>query len=375
MATLMAMGTNIGLVKMADSTPGITYRQMANAAQWRMYDDALKKVQAVLVNYQHKLLLASYWGDGTTSSSDGMRVQVGVSSMHAEHNPHYGSGKGTTMYRFVSDQFSSYYDKVINTNDRDAIHIVDGLLGHETELSIEQHSTDTAGYTDLVFGLTHLLGFRFAPRIRDLSDLKLYALTKLCDYPKLEDVLQGRISIKKIKENYDDVLRLAHSIQKGKVTASLIMSKLGSYARQNALATALREMGRIEKTIFILDYISSEDMRRKIHRILNKGELMNSLARAVFFAKRGEMRERDLQDQLQRTSALSIIMNSVSVWNTTYLEKAIEYLKSKKQFDDSLLRHISPLGWEHINFIGDYYFNAKNVPEQNTLRPLNVNPN
>jgi len=181
MATLMAMGTNIGLVKMADSTPGITYRQMANAAQWRMYDDALKKAQAALVNYQHKLFLASYWGDGTISSSDGMRVQVGVSSLHAEHNPHYGSGKGTTMYRFVSDQFSSYYNKVINTNDRDAIHIVDGLLGHETELNIEQHSTDTAGYTDLVFGLTHLLGFRFAPRIRDLSDLKLYTITKPSD--------------------------------------------------------------------------------------------------------------------------------------------------------------------------------------------------
>jgi len=372
-ATLMAMGTNIGLVKMADSTPGITYRQMANAAQWRMYDDALKKAQAALVNYQHKLFLASYWGNGTISSSDGMRVQVGVSSLHAEHNPHYGSGKGTTMYRFVSDQFSSYYNKVINTNDRDAIHIVDGLLGHETELNIEQHSTDTAGYTDLVFGLTHLLGFRFAPRIRDLSDLKLYTISKPSNYPKLEDVLQGRINIKKIKDNYDDVLRLAHSIQKGKVTASLIMSKLGSYARQNALATALREMGRIEKTIFILDYISSEDMRRKIHRILNKGELMNSLARAVFFAKRGELRERDLQDQLQRTSALSIIMNSISVWNTTYLQKAVEYLKSKKNFDDNLLRHISPLGWEHINFIGDYYFNVRNVPDPYTLRPLNIN--
>lgn len=158
------------------------------------------------------------------------------------------------------------------------------MLGHETGLNIKQHSTDTAGYTDLVFGLTHLLGFRFAPRIRDLSDLKLYTITKPSDYPKLEDVLQGRINIKKIKDNYDDVLRLAHSIQKGKVTASLIMSKLRSYARQNVLATALREMGRIEKTIFILDYISSEDMRRKIHRILNKGELMNSLAGAVFFA-------------------------------------------------------------------------------------------
>lgn len=146
MAALMAMGTNIGLTKMADATPGVTYHQMANAAQWRLYDDAINRAQAILVNFQHKLSLPSYWGDGSTSSSDGMRVQIGVSSLHAESNPHYGTGKGATIYRFTSDQFSSFYTKVINTNARDAVHVIDGLLHHETELNIEEHYTDTAGY-------------------------------------------------------------------------------------------------------------------------------------------------------------------------------------------------------------------------------------
>lgn len=121
MAALMAMGTNIGLSKISDSTPGISYKQMANSAQWRLYDDAMKKAQASLVNYHHKLFLSAFWGDGSTSSSDDMRVQVGVSSLHADANPHYGTGKGATMYRFVSDQFSTFYTKVINTNARDRI--------------------------------------------------------------------------------------------------------------------------------------------------------------------------------------------------------------------------------------------------------------
>jgi len=185
MAALMAMGTNIGLTKMADATPGVTYHQLANAAQWRLYDDAINRAQATLVNFQHKHALASYWGDGTTSSSDGMRVQVGVSSLHAEANPHYGTGKGATIYRFTSDQFSSFYTKVINTNARDAVHVIDGLLHHETELNIEEHFTDTAGYTDQVFGLSHLLGFRFAPRLRDLADAKLYTIQKPSDFPNL----------------------------------------------------------------------------------------------------------------------------------------------------------------------------------------------
>lgn len=372
MAALMAMGTNIGLTKMADATPDITYHQLANAAQWRLYEDAMTRAQAKLVNFQHRLTLASYWGDGTTSSSDGMRVPIGVSSLHADSNPHYGSGKGATIYRFVGDQYASFYTKVINTNARDAVHVIDGLLHHESDLRIEEHYTDTAGYTDQVFGLSHILGFRFAPRLRDLADSKLYTIDQSSNYPKIEAMLRGRINTKIIMDNYDDVLQLAHSIREGKVSGALIMGKLGSYARQNKVATALREMGRIEKTIFVLDYLSNEALRRRIQRGLNKGEAMNGLARALFFGKRGELRERGLQDQLQRASALNILINAISVWNTVYLTEAANILQSKGLLREDLLQHISPLGWEHINFLGEYTFDLKRIPGHNTLRPLNV---
>jgi TnpA family transposase len=372
MAALLGMGLNIGLSKMADATPCLTYKQLANVSQWRMHEDAMNKAQAILVNFHHKLELSSYWGDGTTSSSDGMRMQLGVSSLHADANPHYGTGKGATIYRFTSDQFSSYYTKIIHTNSRDAIHVLDGLLHHETDLNIQEHFTDTAGYTDQIFGLTHLLGFKFAPRIRDLSDSKLFTLGKPSDFPKLEAILRGQINTKVIKENYEDVLRLAHSIREGTVSASLIMGKLGSYSRQNSLATALREMGRIEKTIFLLNYISNESLRRKIQKGLNKGEAMNGLARAIFFGKQGELRERTLQHQLQRASALNIIINAINVWNTLHLDKAIEYQKGLGSFREDLLNHISPLGWEHINLLGEYHFNSEKMVSIDSLRPLKL---
>ncbi|WP_253345758.1 Tn3 family transposase [Staphylococcus equorum] len=372
MAALMAMGTNIGLTKMAEATPDISYRQMANVMQWRLHEDAMTRAQATLVNYQHRLSLTSYWGDGTTSSSDGMRVPVGVSSLHADSNPHYGTGKGTTIYRFTSDQFTSFYAKVINTNARDAVHVIDGLLHHESDLSIEEHYTDTAGYTDQVFGLSHLLGFRFAPRLRDISDAKLYTISSPNEFPNIKGILRGKINIKVIKENFDDVLRLAHSIREGRVSGSLMMGKLGSYARQNKIATALREIGRIEKTIFILDYITNETLRRRVHRGLNKGEAMNGLARALFFGKRGEFRERGIQDQLQRASALNIIINAISVWNTVYLGEATKEFKKNHALKEELLPHISPLGWKHINFLGEYKFNSNKIPA-NMLRPLNKN--
>lgn len=239
------------------------------------------------------------------------------------------------------------------------------MLYHETDLCIDEHYSDTAGYTDQVFGLSHLLGFKFALRIRDISDLKLFYFSKATDLHKMQDVIQGRINTNITQENYEDVLRLPYSIKEGKVSGSLIMSKLGSYAKQNSLDTALREMGRIEKTIFILDYTSDEALRRCIQRGLNKGEAMNALARAIFFGKRGELRERELQDQLQRASTLNILTNAIymCVCNTKYLEKAIDHLKTQENLNERLLKHISSLNWAHINFLGEYSFDLKNMPK------------
>jgi TnpA family transposase len=188
----------------------------------------------------------------------------------------------------------------------------------------------------------------------------------------LKGILRGKINTTVIKENFDDVLRLAHSIREGRVSGSLIMGKLGSYARQNKIATALREIGRIEKTIFILDYITNETLRKRIHRGLNKGEAMNGLARALFFGKRGEFRERGIQDQLQRASALNILINAISVWNTVYLSEVTQEFKKNNILKEELLSHISPLGWEHINFLGEYKFDSNRLPT-NSLRPLNKN--
>ena len=191
-------------------------------------------------------------------------------------------------------------------------------------------------------------------------------------YLKIDSIFNGKININLIKENYDSVLRLAHSIREGKVTGSLIMGKIGSYAQKNKIAQALKEIGRIEKTIFLLDYISDETLRRRIQKGLNKGELTNALARALFFGKHGHFREHELQDQLQRASALNILINAIAIWNTVYLNKAINQLKRRREIPENLLKHLSPLGWEHINFLGEYYFDGIASNTLDKLRPLKI---
>jgi TnpA family transposase len=160
--------------------------------------------------------------------------------------------------------------------------VLDGLLYHESDLRIEEHYTDTARFTDHVFALMHLLGFRFAPRIRDLKDTRLYVPCARNDYPALRATIGGTINVKHILAHWDDILRLGTSIKQGSVTAFWMVRKLSSYPRQNGVAVALRELGRIERTMFIFDWLQSVELRRRVQAGLNKGEPRNALARAVF---------------------------------------------------------------------------------------------
>jgi len=217
----------------------------------------------------------------------------------------------------------------------------------------------------------HLLGFHFAPRIRDLGDTKLYTPKEATRYDALKPLIGGTLGIQHIRDHWDEILRLATSIQKGTVTASLMMRKLGSYPRQNGLAVALRELGRIERTLFILDWLQSVELRRRVQVGLNKGEARNALARAVVFYRLGEIRDRSFEQQRYRASGLNLVTAAIVPWNTVYLERATDALRVHGAVvGGELLRYLSPLGWEHINLTGDYVWRGGVKLGGGRFRPL-----
>lgn len=375
LTTILADGINLGLSKMAESCPSATYAKLSWLQAWHIRDETYSAALAELVKHQSEHPFSSWWGDGTTSSSDGQWFRAGGTGQSAgHHNAKYGKEPGVTFYTHISNQYAPFHTKVINAAVRDATHVLDGLLYHESELHIEEHYTDTAGFTDHVFGLMHLLGFRFAPRIRDLKDKKLYVLGDTKAYPTLVGLIGGGVNVKHIRTQWDDILRLAASIKQGTVTASLMLRKLGSYPRQNGLATALRELGRIERTIFTLDWMQNVELRRRVQVGLNKGEAKNALARAVFFNRLGELRDRSFENQRYRASGLNLIVAAIILWNTVYLDRAIQELKKRgTSINEDHLQHISPLGWEHINLTGDYTWNQDNQVQIGMFRPLRTN--
>ncbi|MFZ3193681.1 MAG: Tn3 family transposase [Moraxellaceae bacterium] len=373
MSTILADAINLGLTKMAESCPGTTYAKLSWLQAWHIRDETYATALAELVNTQLNHPFAAHWGDGKTSSSDGQNFRTGSKAESTGHiNPKYGSSPGRTFYTHISDQYAPFHIKVINVGLRDSTYVLDGLLYHEADLRIEEHYTDTAGFTDHVFGLMHLLGFRFAPRIRDLGDTKLFIPKSDITYDALKPMVSSdRLNIKAIRAHWEDILRLATSIKQGTVTASLMLRKLGSYPRQNGLAVALRELGRIERTLFILDWLQSVELRRRVNAGLNKGEARNALARAVFFNRLGEIRDRSFEQQRYRASGLTLVTAAIVLWNTVYLERATNALRENGHaVDETLLKYLSPLGWEHINLTGDYLWRSRVKTGVGKFRPL-----
>jgi TnpA family transposase len=372
LTAILADGVNLGLTRMADVCEGANLPQLAWAHDWHIRDETYSAALARLVDAQSALPLAQIWGEGKTSSSDGQYFQAGGhGEAIADVNARHGDEPGVSFYTHVSDRFSPYHTKVIAATASEAPHVLDGLLNHQSGLRIEEHYTDTGGATDHVFGLCHVLGFRFAPRMRDIKDRRLHVFPGSNAPPILAPLVGGFIDADHIAANWSEILRLATSIRSGAVQASAMLKKLSGYPRQNGLAVALREIGRIERSLFMLGWYSDPELRRRTGLGLNKGEARNTLARAIFFNRLGELRDRSFENQAYRASGLNLIVAAIILWNTQYLAPAFAELGRRgHDVSPELIRHVAPLGWQHIALTGDYTWNLASPLAPDALRPL-----
>ena len=229
----------------------------------------------------------------------------------------------------------------------------------------------TAAFTAIVFALFDLLGMQFSPRIRNIGKQQISCFEKSNIPLDLIPLVSGSIKEEFIQKYWDDLLRITGSLKHGWVSASLFISKLKSYPRQNNLAKALQEYGKIVKSIFILMYLSREDYQRGVNRQLNKGESLHDLRRFLFFANENEIRKSNIDDQTNQASCLTLVTNAVIIWNTKYIHAIIDQLeKEGATINSEDIKHILPCRFEHINKYGRYIFDLENRPEKGQLRTL-----
>jgi TnpA family transposase len=370
---VLADATNLGLTRMAEACSVASYRELAWTAGWHLREDTYRQALAMVVNAQQRQPLAAQFGFADVSSSDGQAfLTAGRGEALGAHNARHGHGRepSALFYTHVSSRHAPFHTASIPPSG-EAAYVIDGLLYHEADLSIAVHHTDGGGVSDHVFALAHLLGFRFAPRIPNLADRKLYAFGPASTWPALAPFIAGRPDEKLITAQWDDVLRLAASVRTGTVSASLMLKRLGAYPRQNGLALALREIGRIERTLHALIMWNQPQLRRQATAELNKGESHNALARAVCFHRLGRLHDRTAQAQQHRASGLALVTAAIVLWNTVYLGRALDVIRRRGDvLPDELLAHLAPLGWQHINLTGDYLWGADASLGPDGFRPL-----
>jgi len=372
-AVLLAEACNIGFEPLTkDNIPALTRHRLSWVKQNYLRSETLIAANARLVDYQYTIALAQEWGGGEVASADGMRFVVPVKTINASPNKKYfGNGRGITWYNFISDQYSGFHGIVIPGTLRDSIFVLEGLLEQQTGLRPKEIMTDTAGASNMIFGLFWLLGYQFSPRLADAGEAIFGRIDKKADYGILNDIARGHINTNKIEQHWDDMIRIAGSLKLGTVKASELIRSLLKSDKPSSLAKAIVEVGRINKTLYLLNYIDDIEYRRRILTQLNRGEGRHSLARRICHGKRGEIRKRYREGQEDQLEALGLVTNAVVLWNTIYMQKALEKIQQFVNIKPEDKKRLSPLTHRHINVLGHYSFMLEKQITKGKLRKLN----
>ena len=302
-AALIAYGCNIGKEKIAEVSRNINEYELENTINWYFTEENVDAANDKILMLENRLLLPDKLKPNpniTHTSSDGQKYNVEIESLHADYSfKYFGKGKGISAYNFIDNRNFLFHSTVISSSEREAAYVIDGLL-HNNIVKSNIHSTDTHGYTELVFAATHLLGFSFAPRIKNLKKQLLYSFKNKKDYQKEGwKILPDRyINIKIIREHWDDILRFITTIKLKETTASQLFKRLSSYSKNHPLYTAIKAFGQIIKTIFILKFIDDYKLRQAIMGQLNISELTNRFSKAVFYGNNQEFNYETKEEQI-----------------------------------------------------------------------------
>ena len=349
-AVLLAEACNIGLTPLI--TPGVPALSR-DRLQWVQQNyiraETLARANAQLVDAQSRIPLAQKWGGGEVASADGLRFVVPVRTINAgPSSKYFARGRGITYYNLVSDQFTGLNGIVATGTLRDSLIIV-------------------------MFALFWTLGFQFSPRISDVGGTRFWRIDPTADYGALNGLARQTVNTKLIIEQWDEILRLVGSLAMGVFHVESLVRTLQRGDRPTRLARALGELGRIIKTIYLLEYVSDEEHRRRVLTQLNRGEGRHALSRVVFHGQRGEVRQRYREGQEDQLSALGLVVNIIVLWNTIYLDQALTqlYVEGVSAKDEDIAR-LSPLGYDHLNVVGRYTFTLPEEIQRGGYRPLRL---
>ncbi|MBT2118911.1 Tn3 family transposase [Dyella sp. LX-66] len=369
--TLFCYGCNLGPTQTARSVRGLSRKQAGWLNLKYVTDETLERCTTDIINLFNRYDLPSYWGSGRSASADGTKWTLFEDNLISEKHIRYG-GYGGIGYYHISDKYIALFSRFIACGVHEAVYILD-VLANRSDIQPNTLHGDTQSQSFPVFALSHLLGIKLMPRIRNIRDLTLSRPDPEFNYPHLQSLTGGKndfIDWELIQTHFHDMLRVAVSIKTGKITASTILRRLGTASRKNKLYFAFRELGKVIRTLFLLDYIDDPEVRQIIHAATNKSEEWNNFAKWAFFGGQGIIAENLRLEQQKVVSYNHLVANMVILYNVEHMSRAILELQEEGMtITPEMLAGLAPYRMAHINRFGDYTLDPERlVPPHDAAR-------
>jgi TnpA family transposase len=357
-------GCNLGPSQTARSVQGTDRRQIAWINQRHITEDALDEAITTVINAYNNFAIPRLWGSGKHASADGTRWDLYEQNLLSEYHIRYG-GYGGIGYYHVSDTYIALFSHFIPCGVWEAVYILDGLLKNKSDIQPDVLHADTQGQSEPVFALAHLLGIELMPRIRNWKNIDLCRPDRKARYEHIDSLFKETINWTLIETHFPDMLRVALSIKAGRISASTILRRLGTYSRKNRLYQAFCELGRVIRSGFLLRCISDKELRSVIQGATNKSEALNRFLQWVFFGGEGIIAENSREEQRKAIKYNHLVANCLIFHNVCSLTRLVRKLEQRGEpIPEDAVAAISPYLTEHINRFGDYVLNLDRKPPQ-----------
>ena len=366
MEKIDALGTNTGLKRMSGSVGNqATYDNLRYIKRKYINKDNLRNVNIAVVNAIHKARMERFWGEGTTScASDSKKFGAWDQNLMTEWHIRY-KGRGVMIYWHVEKKSSCIYSQLKSCSSSEVAAMIEGVLKHCTDMNIDRNYVDTHGQSEVAFAFSHLLGFSLMPRFKSMSKKKLYLPDNGLKerLPNILPVLTRTIDWKLIAQQYDQMIKYATALKLGTAKAEAIMKRFTRNNLQHPTYKALQELGKVVKTIFLCEYLSSKPLRTEINQGLNVVENWNSANGFIFYGKSGEISTNNIEDQELSVLCLHLLQNSLVYVNTLMIQEILMEDKWKGLLAEEDLRALTPLIYRHINPYGRFELDMeKRIP-------------
>ena len=354
--TLYGLGTNTGLKRIAKASSNPeSFDDLRYIKRKFINKDNLKNAIVSVVNEILKVKMNSIWGEGTSCASDSKKFGAWDQNLMTEWHIRY-RGRGVMIYWHVEKNSTCVYSQLKSCSSSEVASMIEGVLKHCTEMKIDRNYVDTHGQSEVAFAFSHLLNFSLMPRFKNINRQKLYTPDKsiLKNLKNIELVLTRNINWDIIRNQYDQMIKYTTALKFGTAETESIMKRFTRNNLQHPTYKALQELGKVVKTIFLCEYLMSEDLRIEIHEGLNVVENWNSANSFIFYGKSGEIQSNNLEDQELSVLSLHLLQNCLVYINTLMIQKILSEKKWYKKMEIEDFRALSPLIYQHVNPYGNF---------------------